>query len=51
LDAQSVLSSDEVYLDAIADAMHEEYQAIVEAGFLLQIDDPDCRTPGKFIRI
>ena len=33
--------SDEAYLFAIADAMHEEYQAIVDAGFLLQIDDPD----------
>jgi 5-methyltetrahydropteroyltriglutamate--homocysteine methyltransferase len=33
--------SDEGYLEAIADAMREEYQAIVEAGFLLQIDDPD----------
>ena len=21
--------------------MHEEYQAIVDAGFILQIDDPD----------
>jgi 5-methyltetrahydropteroyltriglutamate--homocysteine methyltransferase len=28
------------YLFAIADAMREEYTAIVEAGFLLQIDDP-----------
>ena len=25
---------------AIADALHEEYRAIVDAGFLLQIDDP-----------
>jgi len=33
--------SDEAYLSAIADAMREEYQAIVKAGFLLQIDDPD----------
>lgn len=33
--------SDEAYLYAIADAMREEYQAIVDAGFLLQIDDPD----------
>ncbi len=33
--------SDEAYLYAIADAMREEYRAIVEAGFLLQIDDPD----------
>jgi 5-methyltetrahydropteroyltriglutamate--homocysteine methyltransferase len=28
------------YLDAVADALHEEYAAIVEAGFTLQIDDP-----------
>jgi 5-methyltetrahydropteroyltriglutamate--homocysteine methyltransferase len=33
--------SEEAYLYAIADAMHEEYQAIVDAGFVLQIDDPD----------
>jgi 5-methyltetrahydropteroyltriglutamate--homocysteine methyltransferase len=33
--------SDEDYLFAIADAMHEEYRAIVDAGFILQIDDPD----------
>jgi 5-methyltetrahydropteroyltriglutamate--homocysteine methyltransferase len=33
--------SEEAYLFAIADAMHEEYQAIADAGFLLQIDNPD----------
>jgi 5-methyltetrahydropteroyltriglutamate--homocysteine methyltransferase len=33
--------SDEAFLFAIADAMHEEYQAITDAGVLLQIDDPD----------
>ena len=33
--------SDEAYLFAIAEAMREEYQAIVDAGFVLQIDDPD----------
>ena len=33
--------SNEEYLFAIADAMHEEYKAIVDAGFILQIDDPD----------
>jgi 5-methyltetrahydropteroyltriglutamate--homocysteine methyltransferase len=33
--------SDEEFLNAIADAMHEEYKAITDAGFLLQIDDPD----------
>jgi len=32
-------SSDEAYVFAIADAMKFEYEAIVEAGFLLQIDD------------
>ena len=31
---------DEDYLTAIAEALREEYLAIVEAGFLLQIDDP-----------
>jgi 5-methyltetrahydropteroyltriglutamate--homocysteine methyltransferase len=31
----------EAYVYAIADAMHEEYQAIVDGGFILQIDDPD----------
>ncbi|HKA72782.1 MAG TPA: cobalamin-independent methionine synthase II family protein [Xanthobacteraceae bacterium] len=30
----------EEFLFAIADAMHEEYRAIVDAGFLVQIDDP-----------
>ena len=30
----------EEYLAAIADAMKQEYRAIVEAGFILQIDDP-----------
>jgi 5-methyltetrahydropteroyltriglutamate--homocysteine methyltransferase len=33
--------SDEAFLFGIADAMREEYRAIVDAGFLLQIDDPD----------
>ena len=32
--------SDEEYLFALADAMREEYRAIVDAGFVLQIDDP-----------
>jgi len=41
--------SDETYLIAIADAMHEEYKAIVEAGFLLQIDDPDLPDGWQFM--
>jgi 5-methyltetrahydropteroyltriglutamate--homocysteine methyltransferase len=32
--------TEEAYLYAIADAMRDEYHAIVDAGFLLQIDDP-----------
>jgi 5-methyltetrahydropteroyltriglutamate--homocysteine methyltransferase len=33
--------SDEEFLFAIADAMHQEYKAITDAGLNLQIDDPD----------
>ena len=33
--------SAEDFLFAIADAMNAEYRAITDAGFLLQIDDPD----------
>ena len=33
--------TDEEYLYAIADAMRLEYEAIAEAGFVVQIDDPD----------
>jgi 5-methyltetrahydropteroyltriglutamate--homocysteine methyltransferase len=36
--------SDEEYLFAIADAMHDEYKAIVDAGFVLPIDDPALAT-------
>ena len=35
--------STEEYLYAIADAMREEYKAIVDAGLLVQIDDPVWR--------
>lgn len=35
---------EEEYLAALADAMRVEYQAIIEAGFLLQIDDPRMAT-------
>ena len=33
-------ASDEEFLQALGEAMREEYQAIVEAGFVLQLDDP-----------
>jgi 5-methyltetrahydropteroyltriglutamate--homocysteine methyltransferase len=32
--------TDEEYFFAVADALHSEYQAIVDAGFVLQVDDP-----------
>ena len=35
---------EEAFLFAIADAMKTEYRAIVDAGFLLQIDDPQLVT-------
>jgi 5-methyltetrahydropteroyltriglutamate--homocysteine methyltransferase len=36
--------TEEDYLFALADAMREEYEAIVAAGFLLQVDDPHLVT-------
>ncbi|MEJ8570674.1 cobalamin-independent methionine synthase II family protein [Microbaculum marinum] len=33
-------ATEEEYAFAVADALHEEYAAIIEAGFLLQVDDP-----------
>ncbi|MEM7233082.1 MAG: cobalamin-independent methionine synthase II family protein [Planctomycetota bacterium] len=37
-------ASEEEYLYAIADAMREEYETIVDSGILLQIDDPRLLT-------
>jgi 5-methyltetrahydropteroyltriglutamate--homocysteine methyltransferase len=37
-------ASQKEYLYAIADVMREEYLAIIDAGFLLQIDDPHIAT-------
>jgi 5-methyltetrahydropteroyltriglutamate--homocysteine methyltransferase len=33
-------ANDDAYLEALADALHEEYKAITDAGLVLQIDDP-----------
>ena len=38
--ANDFYTSDEEYLFAAADAMREEYKAILDAGLILQIDDP-----------
>lgn len=42
--ANKFYATEEEYLYAIADAMREEYQAIVDAGFILQVDDPRLLT-------
>jgi len=46
--------SDEEHLYAVAEALHEEYSAIVAAGFMLHIDDPRLAmhymlTPGESV--
>lgn len=41
--------SDEAYVYALADALQEEYNAIVNAGFLLQIDAPEL--PATYDRM
>lgn len=33
-------ASRDEFLTALADAVHEEYRAIIDAGFLIQLDDP-----------
>ena len=38
--ANQFYASDDEYLFALADALREEYQAIVDSGLVLQIDDP-----------
>ena len=38
--ANEYYKSDEEYLHAVGEALRTEYQAIVDAGFILQIDDP-----------
>ena len=40
--------TDEEYIFALADALHDEYKAITDAGFLLQIDDPRLVTQYVF---
>jgi len=37
-DPKEVYSSEQAYRYALADAMHEEYKAIVDAGFVVQLD-------------
>ena len=41
--------TDEEFLFAVADAMRDEYRAIVEAGLILQLDDPALATNWDMI--
>jgi 5-methyltetrahydropteroyltriglutamate--homocysteine methyltransferase len=43
--------TEEEYLHAVADAMHQEYQAIVDAGLIVQIDDPFLTELYSFSKI
>ena len=43
-------NNEEQFVFALADAMREEYRAVVEAGFILQIDDPGVVTSWDMIR-
>jgi 5-methyltetrahydropteroyltriglutamate--homocysteine methyltransferase len=38
IDTDQVYPTEQAYLYALADAMHEEYKAIVDAGFVVQLD-------------
>jgi 5-methyltetrahydropteroyltriglutamate--homocysteine methyltransferase len=41
-------SSEEEYMTAVADVVHEEYKAITDAGFIVQIDEPEFATSWQF---
>jgi 5-methyltetrahydropteroyltriglutamate--homocysteine methyltransferase len=42
--------NEEEFVFALADAMREEYRAVVDAGFILQIDDPGVVTSWDMIK-
>jgi len=42
--------NDEAFVFALADAMRQEYRAVVDAGFVLQIDDPGVATSWDMIK-
>ena len=42
--------TDEEFVYALADAMRDKYRAIVEAGFILQIDDPGIGTSWDMLK-
>jgi 5-methyltetrahydropteroyltriglutamate--homocysteine methyltransferase len=42
--ANAYYATDEEFAQALGDALHEEYKAIIDAGLILQIDDPSFAT-------
>ena len=40
MEPQQHYKTDEEYLYALAEALREEYRAIIDAGLVLQVDDP-----------
>ena len=42
--------NDEEFVFALAEALREEYRAVVDAGFILQIDDPGVMTSWDMIK-
>ena len=41
-------SSEEEYMTAVAEVVREEYKAITDAGFIVQIDEPEFATSWQF---
>jgi 5-methyltetrahydropteroyltriglutamate--homocysteine methyltransferase len=45
----NVFPSEEAFQYALADALHEEYKAITDAGFILQLDSPNTHSPRSLV--
>jgi 5-methyltetrahydropteroyltriglutamate--homocysteine methyltransferase len=41
-------SSEEEYMMAVAEVVHQEYKAITDAGFIVQVDEPEFATSWQF---
>jgi 5-methyltetrahydropteroyltriglutamate--homocysteine methyltransferase len=41
-------SSEEEYMTAVAEAVREEYKAVTDAGFIVQVDEPEFATSWQF---
>src|SRR5215207_1639008 len=41
-------NSEDEYMQAVADACHEEYKAITDAGLIVQVDEPEFLTTWSF---